>query len=332
MENSEAAEKLRSAASQGDLDTCRELLVQYPNIINERGPDKVTAIFHACFNGHLETVKLLVENGADIEKKCRDFRYKVHKITPLMAACRGQYCALVEYLLSVGAQVDARSKYQGLTALHDAANNGNGHIVEILLKAGAKQQRDVDGYSPLTLAAFGAYVHLFPMLMHDASAQEEWDAWKILGCNVNDLSSGLNAWRKAVSKEGINELIANGDIKVDIDWSNAEKRRMYEGYPKEATTLEEVDSLAENIDALDIQALLIIERTMGDSSPTTHTYLDIYAWRLCETGRWERATDFWHYKIHMLRNCYAPMSRHPTINMLRKPMKALKYIFDKKGE
>ncbi|KAI1712074.1 ankyrin repeats (3 copies) domain-containing protein [Ditylenchus destructor] len=332
MENSDPAEKLRIAADEGQLDICRNLLAQHPNIINERGPEKITAIFHACYNGHLDIVKFLVENGANIEKKCREFRWRIHRVTPLMAACMGEHMAVVEYLLSVGARVDERAKPLGSTALHDAVFEGNEQIVEILLKAGAKQQKNNVGTSPLIFASYLPRTHLFPMLMANTSAQEVWDAWKILGCTYvgehQDLAEGLIAWRKAVSKEGVNELIANGDLKVDIDWSDAEKRRIYGGYPKEAITLQEVDNLANDVDAIHIQTFLIMERTNGDSSPTTLTYLDRYAWQSCENGRWERACDFWLYVIYNLQNSYKPMDQAPTLNVLQRPIMALKCILE----
>ncbi|KAI1712076.1 ankyrin repeats (many copies) domain-containing protein [Ditylenchus destructor] len=196
MHHSDPAEQLRVAASQGHLSKCRELLERHQNIVNERGRDESTALFRACYNGHLEIVKLLVANGADIERKCTDFDCIVLEITPLMSACKKQDVSVIEYLLSAGARLEEISKYQGCT-----------------------------------------YVEV-----------------------NEDLVGGLIAWRKAVSKEGVNELINNGDVKVDIDWSNAEKRRIYKGYPKEAITLQEVDNLANDIDAIYTQALLIKER------------------------------------------------------------------------
>ncbi|KAI1714077.1 ankyrin repeats (3 copies) domain-containing protein [Ditylenchus destructor] len=335
MNESDPAEKLRHAAREGSLDDCRDLLAQHPNIVNEKDPDDATALYYACSNGHLDIVKLLVENGADIEQKGPGVRVKWQTGTPLMAACWGQHAEVVEYLLSVGARINRKS-LQGTTALHDAVENGDHHLVSLLLKAGATQQKDRWGCTPLRGAAFAAHGHLFSLLLNNVSAQEEWDAWKLRGAVFvevyRDITTGLEAWRRAVSREGISELIANGELKVNIDRDNPEKARVYGGYPKEATTVDEVERLSGNNDAIHIQALLIRERVLGQSNPSTHTFLDRRAWQLCENGQWAKAGDLWMYLMKMLGNCYAPMGQNASIYSWRRPIMALRCILEENKE
>ena len=54
-----------------------------------------------------------MENGADIELEGPGVRHKYQKATPLMAACWWQHSDIVEYLLSLGAQVD-RQNLEGM--------------------------------------------------------------------------------------------------------------------------------------------------------------------------------------------------------------------------
>ena len=56
---------LCGAAQSGDIATVREILAsgQDPNVA---GPYGWTALHSACENGHIEVIRLLVENGADV--------------------------------------------------------------------------------------------------------------------------------------------------------------------------------------------------------------------------------------------------------------------------
>ena len=63
----------------------------------------------------------------------------------------------------------------------DAVQRGDELIVSLLLAAGAKQQKDTSCITPLLEAALNARPFLIPLLLDGVSAQEEWDAWKILG-------------------------------------------------------------------------------------------------------------------------------------------------------
>ena len=63
-----------------------------------------TPLINAARFGHLETVKFLVENGADVNKSARDGYLLNSEIrTPLNMAKRGGHQEVVDYLLKKGA-------------------------------------------------------------------------------------------------------------------------------------------------------------------------------------------------------------------------------------
>uniref|UniRef100_A0A8C2FM32 Uncharacterized protein n=1 Tax=Cyprinus carpio TaxID=7962 RepID=A0A8C2FM32_CYPCA len=109
-----------------------------------------TALRSAAWGGHKESVRLLLEAGADIDGCDSDGR------TALRAAAWGGHEEILLTLLDHGAQVD-RSDREGRTPLIAAAYMGHKEAVEILLNAGADLNlADGDGRtgrSPLILAA-----------------------------------------------------------------------------------------------------------------------------------------------------------------------------------
>ncbi|MBV9463581.1 MAG: ankyrin repeat domain-containing protein [Verrucomicrobiae bacterium] len=73
-------------------------------------------------------------------------------LTPLHLAVLHNHADVAEYLLTRGADVNARTS-TGITPLHEAAQNGNKGIVELLLKWKAKINAvDDKGWSPLARA------------------------------------------------------------------------------------------------------------------------------------------------------------------------------------
>lgn len=97
------------AVSKNDLDAVRRMLYNDINVNaiskNYNGfLDGMTPLIVAAQYGHIECVKLLVENGADIEMRTDDFDNV--GMTPLMfTAFRGQLDVL-EYLISCNAKIN----------------------------------------------------------------------------------------------------------------------------------------------------------------------------------------------------------------------------------
>ena len=95
------------------------------------GTGKITPLTQAIRAGLHETVKLLLDAGADANRPAGDGR------RPLMLAARGGYDEIVRMLLEKRAEVNGRNPEDGTTALMWAANNGLKSIVEFLVERGA---------------------------------------------------------------------------------------------------------------------------------------------------------------------------------------------------
>ena len=91
-----------------------------------------TALLYASTEGNTETVKALIEGGADIDVKdvALDF-------TPLIYASMNGHTDIVKALIDAGADINVKSKKLNITALSIAIHNNHAETVYFLRKAGA---------------------------------------------------------------------------------------------------------------------------------------------------------------------------------------------------
>jgi L-ascorbate metabolism protein UlaG (beta-lactamase superfamily) len=136
----------------------------------------------AIFGGHVETVRALLEAGADVHQKSQDGRTAIFAVasgqgsteigrmlidkgaavdladqngtTPLGLAVQNSLAEVAELLLKNGADINRPSGPFGWTVLHYAAVRGDKSMVELLLDKGADLGvTDSDGKTSLDLAA-----------------------------------------------------------------------------------------------------------------------------------------------------------------------------------
>lgn len=113
--------------------------------VNIPGQHGKTALHHASYNGKLQLIAVLLQQGADIHARSSQ------GATPLHAAARGNRAKVTALLASHGADVDAKD-VQLATPLHEAAWRGHTAVVRALLDAGASPHpRNVLGYKPVDL-------------------------------------------------------------------------------------------------------------------------------------------------------------------------------------
>jgi ankyrin repeat protein len=119
-------------------DICRLATLDPPDgsrYLNVRGTvmKRVSALLVAIDTENLPMVKLLVENGADINHSFRTGLVR----RPLQRAAEIGNFEIVQYLLECGAPVDCTPCYSGGTALQLTAIGGYVGIAELLLEHGA---------------------------------------------------------------------------------------------------------------------------------------------------------------------------------------------------
>lgn len=105
------------------------------------------ALHASSMNGDAATALALVEAGADLETM-----EKSTGATSLHMAAQVGNCEVVEVLVGAGARVD-RETTGGETALYFAATRGHSRVVTVLLGAKANPSRKCSGFTPLESAA-----------------------------------------------------------------------------------------------------------------------------------------------------------------------------------
>lgn len=119
-----------------------EILTRHPELANSADERGFPPLVMAAYYDGAETVKVLLDAGADINARDRSGN------TALMGATFKGYERTAGLLISNGADVNARN-YNGATALIFTATFRQTEIAKQLIKAGADTQlSDANGNSP----------------------------------------------------------------------------------------------------------------------------------------------------------------------------------------
>ncbi|WP_353279072.1 ankyrin repeat domain-containing protein [Wolbachia endosymbiont (group B) of Longitarsus flavicornis] len=190
---------LHYAAKAGSLEAAKFLVENGAGFYSKKyeTTDGQVPIHIAAFHGHKNIVKFfVVEKGVDVNWE-DGYRSHGNWWTPLHWASKGGHLDVVEYLVSLGANIDAKDK-NGKTPINIARGEGHTDIVQYL------EERSKD------------YAH-GKKAMHFAAENNDMETLRFLvgkGENVNDC--GDDYWRplhyaaKAGSLEAAKFLVENG--------------------------------------------------------------------------------------------------------------------------
>jgi ankyrin repeat protein len=129
------------AAALGRADRVRELVDADPGLANAYGDDGFHPLGLACFFGHVDAARVLLEGGADVNALARNERIQTAAIHAA-AAAEGKggeetRYELVELLLDHGADPNLEQG-GGFRAIDAARQNGDVRIEALLLDHGAR--------------------------------------------------------------------------------------------------------------------------------------------------------------------------------------------------
>ncbi|KAK8186898.1 ankyrin repeat-containing domain protein [Phyllosticta capitalensis] len=123
-----------------------------------------SALVYACFKGHLAVVRLLLQNGADIDS------ISYTGLTPLRVACIWNHVEIVELLLQLGALVNDRRELHASRTITLASSQGHLDIVNLLLAYGAEINPDgMEKGSALSAASLRGHLEIVENLLNSGA-------------------------------------------------------------------------------------------------------------------------------------------------------------------
>ena len=141
------------------------------------GSHFVTPFIIAAHNGHLNSVKILLQYGADIETRgtLKTADEVIEGCTPLWAAADTGHLDVVKLLIEQNADVDGRTS-KGSTPLRAAAYEGHLDIVRCLVESGADvNARNVYESTPLIVACYWGHISVATYLINKGAFMDLQD-------------------------------------------------------------------------------------------------------------------------------------------------------------
>jgi ankyrin repeat protein len=230
---------LHYAALCGLHSIVKYLITEHSLDINARGIYKESTPLHqASDRGHVQVVRALLEDGADITAKNED------KLTPLHRASRSGQEAVVRILLEQGADAAAWDKNR-MTPLHWASSRGHVEATRILLgRSKDAAAQDKNGWTSLHWAAFEGRVAIVHILLehgvdatimdkagrtplHHSSSEGHLEVTRILFERVLDATARDNNQRTILHRASIggHAKIVRFLLSHDVDATIRDKKR-----------------------------------------------------------------------------------------------------------
>lgn len=201
---------LHYAAARGDENVITRML-NYGADVDERNAAGRTPLAEASKSGELDTVKLLLDRGAEVNVYDTESGF-----TPLHLAAQQNHPAVIRRLLAAGAQVDVRNQWQQTPLWQAAWQNwhGNTEIAHILIAQGAQiDVPDEKGHTPLAMASRSGHIPMVDYLIKQ-------------GANVNQANDkGRTPLYQAVIGDHLavaSDLLTHGadpNVVVDDGWT-----------------------------------------------------------------------------------------------------------------
>ena len=165
-------------ASSNGYNEIIKLLLGMGADVNLKDSSGNTALINAMFLGDSGIIRMLLEH--DVDKDSKDEALRI-------ASIKG-YVDIVKLLLENGANVDKKEPY-GITGLMSASWNGHTKIVRLFLEKGADvNASDIDGVTSLMVASWSGYSDVVNLLIENGVQYKEKEADAIeLSCIAYDI-------------------------------------------------------------------------------------------------------------------------------------------------
>ncbi|XP_052262259.1 ankyrin repeat domain-containing protein 17-like isoform X2 [Dreissena polymorpha] len=155
-------------AACGGYEDVVQVLIEAGANVEQHNENGHTPLMEAASAGHVGVAAILLNNGAGINTHSNEF-----KESALTLACYKGHLEMVKFLLEAGADQEHKTDEMH-TALMEASMDGHVEVARLLLDSGAQVNMPADSFeSPLTLAACGGHVELANLLIERGANLEE---------------------------------------------------------------------------------------------------------------------------------------------------------------
>ncbi|NXT99524.1 FEM1C protein, partial [Buphagus erythrorhynchus] len=280
-ETIEGAPPLWAASAAGHLKVV-QCLLDHGASVNNTTLTNSTPLRAACFDGHLEIVKYLVEHKADLEVSNR------HGHTCLMISCYKGHKEIAQYLLEKGADVNRKS---------------------------VKGKLEVDALNWLQIKSNNFLCHGFIFFHSHVTSYQS-----ILGITASDIErpvllmnlptpTPVNFWKHWVVSFAIHEVL------LECSWCPVNKIVKCEDTMPTSRTFFCTLCL-QDLEGLEMQALLIRERILGPAHPDTSYYIRYRGAVYADSGNFKRCINLWKYALDMQQSNLDPLSPMTASSLL----------------
>ncbi|XP_051545943.1 protein fem-1 homolog B [Myxocyprinus asiaticus] len=287
----DGATALWCAAGAGHFEVVR-LLVSHNANVNHTTLTNSTPLRAACFDGRLDIVRYLVEHTADIS-----IANKYDNTCLMIAAYKG-HTDVVFFLLERGADPNAKA-HCGATALHFAAEAGHLDIVKELVRCQAAMVVNGHGMTPLKVAAESCKADVVELLLthKDCDVDSRIEALELLGAsfandreNYDILKTYHYLYLAMLERYRDPERVTTKELSAPVE--------AYGGRA-ECQSLQELEAIRHDRDALHMEGLMIRERILGaDNIDVSHPIIyrgAVYA----DNMDFEQCIKLWLHALHL---------------------------------
>ncbi|XP_013884774.1 protein fem-1 homolog B [Austrofundulus limnaeus] len=290
----DGATALWCAAGAGHFEVVRLLVSHHANV-NHTTITNSTPLRAACFDGRLDIVHYLVEHSADIS-----ITNKFNNTCLMIAAYKG-HVDVVRFLLRQGADINAKA-HCGATALHFAAEAGHLEIVKELVGCQSSMVVNGHGMTPLKVAAESCKADVVELLLAhaDCDSASRIEALELLGASFAndrenyDIQKAYHYLHTAMT-ERHQDPVTPKELLPPVE--------AYGGR-RECQTLQELEAIRADRDALHMEGLMIRERILGsDNIDVSHPI--IYRGAVhADNMEFDQCIKLWLHALHLRQKGY----------------------------
>ena len=205
---------LQEASGRGDIERVNRFLDEGADV--NQTSVSMSPLLQALKNKRIETARLLVDRGADI-----NYTDNIYGIPPIVYAVLYQDERLVKQMIERGADTNIRTKKYGNTALIEAARAGQTEIARLLIKNGAEVNLKSDeGFTALIVTAYHGHLDMARLLIeHGADPDIVTPGGTIALINAEARGhKELAKYLKPLTQIEIPEKSLTGNLYFDLKW------------------------------------------------------------------------------------------------------------------